>query len=41
LLSGGISHRELSDAGAVAVYRDPTALLEEFDDAVLGRLSNT
>jgi HAD superfamily hydrolase (TIGR01549 family) len=38
LLSGGISEPELTDAGAVAVYRDPAHLLEEFNDAVLGRL---
>jgi HAD superfamily hydrolase (TIGR01509 family) len=41
LLSGGISEPELSDAGAVGVYRDPAHLLEEFDDAVLGRLPST
>jgi HAD superfamily hydrolase (TIGR01509 family) len=39
LLSGGISETELTSAGAVAVYRDPAHLLEEFDDAVLGRLT--
>jgi HAD superfamily hydrolase (TIGR01509 family) len=39
LLSGGVSEAELRDAGAVAVYRDPAHLLEEFDDAVLGRLA--
>jgi HAD superfamily hydrolase (TIGR01509 family) len=38
LLSGGISEHELMDAGAVAVYRDPAHLLDEFDNAVLGRL---
>jgi phosphoglycolate phosphatase-like HAD superfamily hydrolase len=38
LLSGGIPETELTAAGAVAVYRDPAHLLEEFDDAVLGRL---
>jgi HAD superfamily hydrolase (TIGR01509 family) len=38
LLSGGISERELTEAGAVAVYRDPAHLLEEFEDGLLGRL---
>jgi HAD superfamily hydrolase (TIGR01509 family) len=38
LLSGGISERELTDAGAVAVYRDPAHLLEGFEDGLLGRL---
>jgi HAD superfamily hydrolase (TIGR01509 family) len=41
LLSGGICEAELTSAGAVAVYRDPAHLLEEFDDAVLGRLPTT
>jgi HAD superfamily hydrolase (TIGR01509 family) len=39
LLSGGISERELTEAGAVAVYRDPAHLLAEFDDAVVSRLN--
>jgi HAD superfamily hydrolase (TIGR01509 family) len=38
LLSGGISEHELTDAGAVAVYRDPAHLLEEFEGGLLGRL---
>jgi HAD superfamily hydrolase (TIGR01509 family) len=41
VLSGGISEPELTEAGAVAVYRDPAHLLEEFEDAVLGRLPET
>jgi HAD superfamily hydrolase (TIGR01509 family) len=40
LLSGGTCEAELTAAGAVAVYRDPAHLLEEFDDALLGRLES-
>jgi HAD superfamily hydrolase (TIGR01509 family) len=37
--SGGISATELREAGAVAVYEDVAALLEDFDETVLDRLS--
>ena len=32
---GGTSAAELRDAGAIAVYRDPTDLLAHFDDSIL------
>jgi HAD superfamily hydrolase (TIGR01549 family) len=34
LLSGGYGRAELLEAGAVAVYRDPTDLLEHLDEAL-------
>ena len=37
--SGGISGAELREAGAVAVYADPQALLDDFEDSPLGRLA--
>lgn len=37
--TGGISRAELHDAGAVAVYADPQALVDEFADSPLGRLA--
>jgi HAD superfamily hydrolase (TIGR01509 family) len=41
VLSGGISESELTNAGAVAVYRDPSHLIEQFNDALLARLPGT
>lgn len=38
LTSGGISESELREAGAVAVYADPQALLDDFENSPLGRL---
>ncbi|GGG55677.1 haloacid dehalogenase [Kocuria dechangensis] len=38
LTSGGISEGELREAGAVAVYADPQALLDDFDHSPLARL---
>jgi len=38
LRSGGISERELRDAGAVAVYGNPSQLLQELDASPIGRL---
>jgi HAD superfamily hydrolase (TIGR01509 family) len=38
LTSGGISEAELREAGAVAVYADPQALLDDFENSPLGRL---
>lgn len=38
VLTGGISEAELRESGAVAVYRDPAALLDDFDGSALGRL---
>lgn len=38
LTSGGISETELREAGAVAVYADPQALLDDFENSPLGRL---
>lgn len=35
VLSGGISRAELEEAGAVAVYEDVAALLDDLDDSVL------
>ncbi|MEU4213646.1 HAD family hydrolase [Streptomyces sp. NPDC026206] len=40
LLSGGIARAELEEAGAVAVYRDPAALLAALDDSPFGRMEN-
>ncbi|MFI9237500.1 HAD family hydrolase [Streptomyces cinnamoneus] len=40
LLSGGIGRAELEQAGAVAVYRDPAALLADLDDSPFGRMEN-
>ncbi|UQX87580.1 HAD family hydrolase [Jatrophihabitans telluris] len=37
LESGGTSAAELTEAGAVATYRDPAHLLEHFDGSLLGR----
>jgi HAD superfamily hydrolase (TIGR01509 family) len=37
--SGGISATELRDAGAVAVYVDVAALLDDFDAAIVERMS--
>jgi phosphoglycolate phosphatase-like HAD superfamily hydrolase len=39
LTSGGISETELREAGAVAVYADPQALLDDFENSPLGRLA--
>lgn len=39
LTCGGISAAELTDAGAAAVYADPAALLDAFDDSPLGRIT--
>ncbi len=38
LLCGGIGERELTEAGAVAVYGNPAELLRELDDSPVGRL---
>ncbi|MFI9201140.1 HAD family hydrolase [Streptomyces sp. NPDC053048] len=38
LLSGGIGRAELEGAGAVAVYRDPAALLADLDGSPFARL---
>ncbi len=38
VLTGGISRGELQEAGAVAVYRDAAALLEQWDATPLARL---
>jgi HAD superfamily hydrolase (TIGR01509 family) len=38
VLSGGFGEAELRDAGAVAVYHDPQALLDDFDASPLGAL---
>ncbi|MFE7629971.1 HAD family hydrolase [Kocuria sp. NPDC057446] len=38
LMSGGISEGELREAGAVSVYADPQALLDDFENSPLGRL---
>lgn len=38
LRSGGISDRELREAGAVAVYGNPSELLQELDASPVGRL---
>lgn len=35
VLSGGVGEAELRDAGAIAVYRDVAALLEDLDDSPL------
>lgn len=39
LATGGISTAELHEAGAAAVYADPQALAEDFDNSPLGRLA--
>ncbi|RJK97117.1 HAD family hydrolase [Vallicoccus soli] len=38
LLCGGLSRGELLDAGAAAVYDDPSALLEDLQGSPIGRL---
>jgi HAD superfamily hydrolase (TIGR01509 family) len=38
LLSGGFGEAELRDAGAVAVYDDPQALLDDLDGSAVGEL---
>ncbi len=38
LMCGGISERELQEAGAVAVYGNPAELLEDLEDSPVGRL---
>jgi phosphoglycolate phosphatase-like HAD superfamily hydrolase len=38
LLCGGTAEAELRDAGAVAVYRDPAALLDDIQASPIGRL---
>jgi HAD superfamily hydrolase (TIGR01509 family) len=38
VLTGGWSRQELDDAGAVAVYDDPAALLADLDASPIGRL---
>jgi HAD superfamily hydrolase (TIGR01509 family) len=35
VLTGGASEHDLREAGAVAVYRDPAALLDDLDDSPL------
>jgi HAD superfamily hydrolase (TIGR01509 family) len=40
VLTGGIAEHDLRDAGAVAVYRDPRHLLDEFPDSPLGKLAS-
>jgi phosphoglycolate phosphatase-like HAD superfamily hydrolase len=37
LLSGGVSHDELTSAGAAAVYRDPRDLLPDLETSLLGK----
>jgi phosphoglycolate phosphatase-like HAD superfamily hydrolase len=39
LLCGGLSRGELVDAGAAAVYDDPSALLDDLDGSPVGRLA--
>jgi phosphoglycolate phosphatase-like HAD superfamily hydrolase len=39
VLSGGISDRELRDAGAIAVFEDVADLLANLDDSPIGRRS--
>jgi HAD superfamily hydrolase (TIGR01509 family) len=39
VLTGGISERELRDAGAIAVYRDVRQLLTDFENSPLGALT--
>lgn len=39
VLTGGIGEAELRDAGAVAVYPDVSALLDDFEASPLGRLA--
>src|SRR5215210_7891629 len=38
VLTGGWTRRDLTDAGAVAVYQDAAELLEQLDDSPLARL---
>jgi HAD superfamily hydrolase (TIGR01509 family) len=38
LLCGGIGERELREAGAIAVYGNPSELLQHLDDSPVGRL---
>ncbi len=38
LMCGGIGERELREAGAVAVYGNPSELLQALDDSPVGRL---
>jgi len=38
VLTGGISRAELDDAGALAVYDDPAALLDDLENSPIGRL---
>jgi HAD superfamily hydrolase (TIGR01509 family) len=38
LMCGGIGERELQEAGAVAVYGNPSALLQDLDASPVGRL---
>ncbi len=38
LLSGGIGRDELESAGAIAVYRDPAALLADLDNSPFARM---
>ena len=41
LETGGFSRPELEDEGAVAVYRDPGDLLDQLDDSLIGKLSDS
>ncbi len=38
LLCGGVGERELQEAGAVAVYGNPSELLQDLDASPVGRL---
>lgn len=41
LTSGGTSEAELREAGAIEVYKDVQALLDEFNDGILHRLAES
>ncbi|MCA1849463.1 MAG: HAD family hydrolase, partial [Acidobacteria bacterium] len=41
VLCGGFPEEELRTAGCIAIYRDPTDLLERYDESPLGRSSAT
>ncbi|MCX4824987.1 HAD family hydrolase [Streptomyces sp. NBC_01142] len=41
LLSGGIPHADLEEAGAAAVYRDPADLLSHLDSSLLADLEDS
>jgi phosphoglycolate phosphatase-like HAD superfamily hydrolase len=38
VLSGGMTRRDLEEAGAIAVYEDPADLLAHLDDSPLAKL---